>query len=72
MAGAMKEIMFVGNGDDWVGLYIDGKLKFQGHSIPRFELMAALGIGYKERDDWDVEADGYSLPDNLDEVHFYD
>ena len=31
-------------GEDWVGLYVDGKLKNQGHSLSPFEVCDALGV----------------------------
>jgi len=27
----------IAQGDDWVGVYVDGKKEFEGHSIPDFE-----------------------------------
>ena len=30
--------------DDWSGLYIDGKLKMQGHDLDQRELIRALGF----------------------------
>ena len=37
---------------DWVGLYLDGKLVYEGHGVPVDRLLAALGISFthEERD----------------------
>ena len=30
-------------GEDWVGIYIEGKLVFQGHSVNEYALLTAMG-----------------------------
>ena len=37
-------VLFVTNGDDWEGLYIDGVLAIEGHRISAWEAMCVLGI----------------------------
>lgn len=32
------------NGDDWVGIYVKGELKAEGHSLQEDEVVTALGI----------------------------
>lgn len=32
------------SGDDWMGLYIDGKLVLEGHSLCLGEVLEAVGI----------------------------
>lgn len=64
----MKNISFV-HGEDWVGLYIDGKLMAQGHSLSNVQVLACLGITSNRIDvgqDW-LSEQGY-LPTNLEDV----
>lgn len=30
------------SGEDWCGLYVDGHLEFEGHSLPWFELVQII------------------------------
>jgi hypothetical protein len=67
---AAKKIVFVSApSGDWEGLYIDGKLNFENHSLRAVEVLDALGIEYRE-----IEADVEWLairgrfPDNLAQV----
>lgn len=59
-------------GDDWVGVYLNGKLITQGHSINERELLESLG--YKNIDAKYIEEEeiweemGYSCPENLSDV----
>jgi len=41
------DIKIIGNGDDWEGIYIDGKLKYQNHSINWWDLLKVLGIEFE-------------------------
>lgn len=34
--------------DDWVGIYIDGKLEHEGHSISPTMILTALGLKFNE------------------------
>jgi hypothetical protein len=36
--------------DDWVGLYINGRLVYEDHSLDEYHLFQALKIKYKEID----------------------
>lgn len=45
------QITFV-YGDDWEGLYVNGRLEAQGHAVSRREILSALGYSFEE-----VEAD---------------
>jgi hypothetical protein len=55
--------------DDWEGLFIDGKLATEGHSISLYEFCKILGIkvDFKEVDDEYMYEMG-SFPQNLDEI----
>ena len=35
---------------DWIGLYLDGKLVYEGHSLSAERLLEALGIPYSEEE----------------------
>lgn len=39
-----KKIIIVTNGDDWEGLYLDGKLITEGHSVSPRDICNALNI----------------------------
>ena len=57
------------NGDDWKGIYIDGQLKYEGHSIRPMDIFNVLDIDFKEFEcdlEW-LEEQG-NLPKNLNEV----
>lgn len=45
--------------DDWAGLYINGQLQFEGHSVPAFEWVEAIN-----KVDGPVVAEELSLDDN--------
>ncbi|TSC89542.1 MAG: hypothetical protein G01um10143_32 [Parcubacteria group bacterium Gr01-1014_3] len=38
------------NGDDWHGLYVNGKLYYEGHEIPTDIIFKALKVPYKAID----------------------
>ena len=62
------EVVIV-NGDDWKGVYIDGKLRYESHSIRPEELLRLLGINCRDFEcdlNW-LEEEG-NLPENLDDV----
>jgi hypothetical protein len=67
-----KRVDFV-DGDDWEGLYIDGKLVLQDHSISAWEVIKLLAFehiepgGYHFADlDWLMNNSG--LPENIEDV----
>jgi hypothetical protein len=39
----MKAIVFV-RGDDWAGMYVDGHLALEGHSLPGWKVAEVLGF----------------------------
>lgn len=43
--------------EDWVGLYINGELEYEGHSIDEMRLLDILGVSY----DWQEEYDDIGL-----------
>lgn len=59
-------ITFV-EGDDWRGIYVDGKLYHEGHSIPRSTIAELIGADMIYADlDWLSEQG--RLPQSLDDV----
>lgn len=57
------------DGDDWMGLYVDGALMAEGHTISSSALAAACGIPLVTvvcNDQWLVERGGF--PSFLSEV----
>jgi hypothetical protein len=66
----LKSVVFVGcDGEDWEGLYIDGKLYVEGHSISVKDLLDSLDIPYSnvECDDAWLDKKG-CLPKLLKDV----
>jgi len=65
---AFSFIDFVTNGEDWEGIYLDGKLVDQGHELPPNKVLEvlgkALGVQVSSRE---VEIDGY-LPQALSDI----
>jgi len=63
-----KKFHFV-YGDDWEGLYIDGKLVTEGHAITVEEFAEIIGVEFNESFadiDW-LQEEG-SLPEKLEDV----
>lgn len=64
-----KMLTLVSNKDDWEGLYVDGILWAEDHSISSETLLKALGI---EIEHITVDADWLyergNLPNNLEEI----
>jgi len=60
-----SEIVIV-NGDegDWTGLYVDGVLKYEDHSLEASYVLKILGVKFKEAE---VTVDGY-LPKYLKDL----
>jgi hypothetical protein len=64
-------VIIVSNEDDWSGLYVDGKIKLQGHHLRADEVLEVLGINVLTiscNHDW--LNDMRRLPENFDEVEF--
>jgi hypothetical protein len=56
-------------GNDWIGLYRDGILLDEGHSLSPYHILTALGLEMEEKtanEDW-LEEEG-SLPGCLEDV----
>ena len=53
------------NSGDWVGIYVDGKLVREDHSIQEEDVLDAIGIPNKSV--W-VDMEDSRLPENLDEI----
>lgn len=63
-----KEITLV-EGDDWSGLYVDGKLVAEGHSFSNSELLEYCGVKHNRGfADLDWLADRGTLPKKLSDV----
>lgn len=61
--------VFVTNYNDWEGIYLDGKLVDQGHSLDLVQTLKRLGIDVRVVEpshDWLMSRG--RLPDTLDEV----
>ncbi|HRY30262.1 MAG TPA: hypothetical protein P5079_09540, partial [Elusimicrobiota bacterium] len=68
---APAEIVFASNGDDWEGLYVDGQLVSEGHSLRPGEVLEALKLDFAELDDDGIMAyleDAGNFPENLGEL----
>ena len=63
------QIIFVTNHDDWIGMYIDGKICLQGHDLDIREVLGALGIRckYEGVNSWLGEEVG-ELPEDYDDI----
>lgn len=46
----MKKLTY-GDADDWAGIWIDGKIEMQGHSITKWEWLKLLAQGPFDVDD---------------------
>jgi hypothetical protein len=60
-----KRVVFV-DGDDWQGLYVDGKLKIEAHTISACDVLEELGLDFDiayPNEEWLFEAG--SLPENI-------
>ena len=65
-----RDIVIV-HGDDWMGVYVNGKRVAENHSIYGDEMLAALGIEFEYRtadSEW-LDEHG-RLPDELSDVKF--
>ena len=48
--------------DDWVGLYVNEALVYEGHSLEPVRLLDLLGVDYTEEWVEDLEDSGYRCP----------
>lgn len=55
---------------DWEGLYVNGELKCEGHSLSHYDIFKALNINvdFKEISDNEIDRLRWSFPERLDEV----
>lgn len=54
--------------DDWMGVYNDGQLLYQSHTVSARQLLELLKLDHEVV--YDVELlPGLSLPDDLDDVY---
>jgi len=64
------KIVFL-NTDDWSGIYVDGELKSEGHSMTAYDMLEILKIKHESiyvGDEKFEELFGSSCPDTFDEV----
>lgn len=61
-----KEVVLV-KGDDWEGIYINGRLIFENHSLSAKEIFRILGFDIIDVDDQWL-GDRGSFPENISEV----
>lgn len=67
----MRKIDYV-DGGDWCGVFVDGRLRYEGHSVPThfmFQLLKELGISVQEHEaseEWLAEE--ISFPESFDFV----
>jgi hypothetical protein len=66
----MPEITLVFNDEgDWMGVYLRGKLVYEGHSIGPTHLLDLIGLSYSTIDGLGMAALNLSrLPDDLQEL----
>ena len=65
----MNKAIIVDTGEDWDGLYIDGNLITQGHSINLRDVLGHFGYGLEYLDaDEKYAMYGEQLPDLLEDV----
>lgn len=67
----MKLNIVMSEEGDWEGLYLDGNLVAQGHSITARDALEAIGhkVDWSEATTAQLEQHGNSLPDNLSELN---
>jgi len=66
----MAKVVYV-SGDDWDGLYVDGKLVAQGHSLPVTTILRECGVDYEMRsaDEGQLREDG-DYPTDIKDAKF--
>jgi hypothetical protein len=60
--------------DDWIAMYVDGKLAIQQHSLRPEEVLDLLGVKYTstyvpEPDATEMQRIGFSFPDDIRELY---
>lgn len=56
--------------DDWVAIYIDGKLKTQNHRLSPDEVLSAIGVEFDHEEACEYACRVGQLPKDLSEVEF--
>lgn len=63
----MKQVAYVTDvSGDWEGIYVDGKLVDESHSLDPRRVLEAIGVQFTHHNT-DLKDSG-SLPDNLEEL----
>lgn len=69
MASQKIEKVTIVRADDWVGLYVNGRLAAEGHSLSEYHVLEALGINQESIEcDQEWIEDMGNLPKNLKDV----
>ena len=74
----MSKQYVIVNGDDWQGIFVDGKLISEGHSFSSYELLeivkehGAVGEFWSLEPDMDWLEDRGGLPDTLRDVKLHE
>lgn len=65
----MSRNITIAQADDWIGVYINGELQAEGHSISTVELLEVLGVEHEQVSvDQEWIEDRGNLPANLADV----
>jgi hypothetical protein len=65
-----KTIVIVGNGDDWEGIYVDGILQMEDHTLTAGDIIRILGIKAERKEvssEW-LGGEVGSLPERLSDI----
>lgn len=55
--------------EDWAGLYLDGQLEYEGHSIPDFWYLSLLDkLGIETKEEWQETLDVSHLPTRYSDI----
>lgn len=71
MAKKKDEVILATNGDDWEGLYVNGKLVTEDHKIRLQDLAVALKLNFKRvefNSDWLLHKMGGGLPEDVKDL----
>ena len=58
----------VANFDDWQGIYVDGKLKYENHSLHYRDILEAIGQDFENLQVDMMELDLGRLPETVEEL----
>ncbi len=69
MAREKSQKIVIAHGEYWVGIYVDGKLQYEGHEASPKNVLAALGLECEQINcDYDWLTERGNLPENLKQV----